>query len=166
MKVLVTVASRHGATGEIAQAIVRRLRHSGIDAVLVLPQHVNELAPYDAVVLGSAVYMSRWLPAAADFAARHWLALRDRRVWLFSSGPLGSPPVPVGDPPEVASLIERVGAREHRTFAGALREASLGLKERFIVKMVKAPYGDFRDWGAIDAWADEIAYALTPAIVG
>jgi len=165
MKVLVTVASRHGATVEIGEAIAQRLRERALDVVTMAPDRVAELAAYEAVVLGSAVYMSRWLPAAADFAARDWLALRDRRVWLFSSGPLGSPSVPVGDPPEVASLMERVGAREHRTFAGALREAGLGLKERFIVKMVKAPYGDFRDWAAIDAWADEIAHALTPATV-
>jgi hypothetical protein len=29
-----------------------------------------------------------------------------------------------------------------------------------IVKAVKAPEGDFRDWDEIDAWADEIAVAL------
>ena len=27
--------------------------------------------------------------------------------------------------------------------------------------MVKAPDGDFRDWEAVRAWADEIASALT-----
>jgi menaquinone-dependent protoporphyrinogen IX oxidase len=31
--------------------------------------------------------------------------------------------------------------------------------------MVKAPDGDFRDWEAVRAWADEIATSLTPTEV-
>jgi menaquinone-dependent protoporphyrinogen oxidase len=160
MKVLVTVASRHGATDEIGARIAACLRAHGHETVNVVPEDVAELQPYDAVVLGSAVYMGRWLPPAADFADRHMVALRDRPLWLFSSGPLGDPPVPAGDPPEIASLVARLGAREHRTFAGELQEGVLGFKERVIVRMVKAPYGDFRDWAAIDGWADAIADAL------
>jgi menaquinone-dependent protoporphyrinogen oxidase len=132
----------------------------------VPPQDVTRLDPYDAVVLGSAVYMGRWLPEAADFAERHRSALRDRQVWLFSSGPLGDPPIPAGQAAQLPPLIERLGAQEHRTFAGALRDEGLGLKEHLIVKVVKAPYGDFRDWAAIDSWADEIAHALTSVAVG
>lgn len=160
MKILVTVASRHGATDEIGERIAQRLRGHGHDVVNMPPQDVAELAPYDAVILGSAVYMGHWIPAAADFAERHRIASWNRPVWLFSSGPLGDPPAPVGDPPEVAPLAERVNAREHRTFAGELEDGVLGLKERVIVRLVKAPYGDFRDWNAIDAWADVIAEAL------
>jgi menaquinone-dependent protoporphyrinogen oxidase len=160
MKVLVSVASRHGATDEMGERIARRLRARGIEAVNTPPEEVAELAAYDAVVVGSAVYMGRWLGPAADFTSRHALALRDRPVWLFSMGPLGDPPTPAGDPAEVAALMERIGAREHRTFAGELREGALGFKERLIVRMVKAPYGDFRDWAAVDAWADAIAEAL------
>lgn len=165
MKALVTVASRHGATDEIGEAIARRLRAQGLEAVTTPPDEVLELGPYDAIILGSAVYMGRWIPAAVDFAERHLVALRDRPVWLFSSGPLGDPPVPAGDAPEVAPLVERVGAREHRTFSGELQDGVLGFRERLIVRMVKAPYGDFRDWHAIEAWADTIAEALAPVPV-
>lgn len=165
MKVLVSVASRHGATDEIGKRIARRLRGRGIQVVSMPPEEVAELAAYDAVVLGSAVYTGRWLGQAADFTSRHTLALRDRPVWLFSSGPLGDPPAPAGDPAEVAALMERIGAREHRTFAGELQEEALGFKERLIVRVVKAPHGDFRDWAAIDAWADAIAEALAAEAV-
>ncbi len=50
--------------------------------------------------------------------------------------------------------------REHRVFFGALDPDELGFAERMIVKAVKAPTGDFRDWDEIGAWADEIADAL------
>ncbi len=47
--------------------------------------------------------------------------------------------------------------RGHRVFAGRLDRAALSIGERLIIKGVKAPYGDFRDWPAIDAWADGVA---------
>lgn len=49
---------------------------------------------------------------------------------------------------------------DHRVFFGALDKAKLGFGERMIVKAVKAPDGDFRDWDAIKGWADEIDRAL------
>ena len=36
----------------------------------------------------------------------------------------------------------------------------MNLIERWMVKNVKAPLGDFRDWDAINAWASGIAGAL------
>lgn len=56
--------------------------------------------------------------------------------------------------------------RDHRVFAGALDRgtlagADLGRVERFVAERF-VPDGDFRDWPAIDAWADDIARALVP----
>jgi menaquinone-dependent protoporphyrinogen oxidase len=50
---------------------------------------VDDLGPYEAVVLGSAVYAGSWMKDAVSFAERHGDALARMRVWLFSSGPLG-----------------------------------------------------------------------------
>jgi hypothetical protein len=50
--------------------------------------------PYDAVVLGSAVYAGHWLKPARALADRCAAALRARPVWLFSSGPVGDPAKP------------------------------------------------------------------------
>jgi menaquinone-dependent protoporphyrinogen oxidase len=52
------------------------------------------------------------------------------------------------------------GARDHRTFAGLVDRRRLGLGEKAILAMVKAPEGDFRPWDEIRAWAGEIAAAL------
>ena len=46
-------------------------------------------------------------------------------------------------------------------FFGALDHDKLGFGERMMVKAVKAPQGDFRDWDAIAGWADEIARDLS-----
>jgi menaquinone-dependent protoporphyrinogen oxidase len=50
--------------------------------------------------------------------------------------------------------------KEHRTFFGALDKSKLGFGERMLVKAVKAPEGDFRDWDRIRGWADAIAQQL------
>ena len=42
----------------------------------------------------------------------------------------------------------------------SLDRTKLGFGERMMVKAVKAPDGDFRDWNAISAWADEIGREL------
>jgi menaquinone-dependent protoporphyrinogen oxidase len=64
MRVLVTAATRHDATREIAEAISAGLLARGIEAESRPIDKVTDLAGYDAVVLGSAVYMGRWLKLA------------------------------------------------------------------------------------------------------
>src|ERR687888_2093645 len=126
MKVLVTPATRHGATGEIAQAIGEALRDQGLDPTVLEPEQVEGVDGYDAVVLGSAVYAGHWLKPARELVARCGSALAARPVWLFSSGPIGDPPKPEEDPVDVADLLRATGARQHRVFAGKLVKKQLG----------------------------------------
>jgi menaquinone-dependent protoporphyrinogen oxidase len=70
MTVLVTAASKHGATLEIAEAIARVLDEQDASAELVRIDDVQDLGRYDAVVLGSAVYMGRWIEPARKFVER------------------------------------------------------------------------------------------------
>ncbi len=160
MHVLVTVASKHGATAEIGEIIARVLRDAGHAVTTTAPELVTDLRAYDAVVLGSAVYAGRWLGAARDVAERHADELAERPTWLFSSGPIGDPPLPDGDAPEGMALAERLGARDHRTFAGRLDRDRLGFVERTVTRALRAPDGDFRDWEAVRSWADGIAAVL------
>ena len=161
MKTLVTVASKHGATGEIGEAIAGVLRDAGLAVQTQSPENVTSLDDYDAVVLGSAVYAGRWVESARRFAERHHAGLRARPVWLFSSGPIGEPLAPLEESADGLRLARDLDARGHRTFAGRIDPDALGWVERTITRMVKAPDGDFRDWEAIRTWADEIAASLT-----
>ena len=104
MKVLVTAASRYGATGEIAEAIGEVLRERGLDAT-VGPPEAATVDGHDAVVLGSAVYAGHWLKPARELVDRQRDALAARPVWLFSSGPVGDPPKPEEDPVDVAAVV-------------------------------------------------------------
>ncbi len=160
MKVLVSAASRHGATTEVAEAIAATLTAAGVDAVVISPAKVDGIDGFDAAVIGSAVYVGRWLEPARDLLERHRDAFSAIPVWLFSSGPIGDPPKPIEDPVDAPVLRALVGAREHRVIPGQIDKKHLGLGERAILAAVRAPAGDFRPWAEIEAWTLEIAAAL------
>jgi menaquinone-dependent protoporphyrinogen oxidase len=163
LRVLVVVASKHGATAEIGVALAQALaesddgRSAGLEAACHPVEQQPDPAPYDAVVLGSAVYVGRWLEPPRHSAAVHAAALRGRPVWLFSSGPVGEPPFPADEPHDVGTLLQLTGARSHRLFPGRLEKARLSFGERAMVTAMRAPVGDFRDWDAVRAWGNEIA---------
>jgi menaquinone-dependent protoporphyrinogen oxidase len=160
MRVLVTAATKYGATTEIAQTIAEVLGAQGLEATILPPEQVEGVDGYDAVVLGSAVYAGHWLKPARELVERQAGGLAGRPVWLFSSGPVGDPPKPEEDPVDVADLLAATGAREHRIFAGKLVRKQLSFPERAIVSALRVPEGDFRDWTEIRQWAAAIADAM------
>jgi menaquinone-dependent protoporphyrinogen oxidase len=190
-KVLVVHGSRHGGTRGIAERIGQVLRAEGCEAVVAAADEVEpeDVASADAFVVGSGVYMGRWLSEPLEFLGRHHEALAARPSWLFSSGPLlgSSREQPDEDPltnalgpadgpgsggrKKVEEISARIGVRGHLVFPGAFDpdDAPRAISER-IVRMMPAarkvlPAGDFRDWPAIEAWAREIAesFAAVPA---
>ncbi len=160
MKVLVAVASKHGATMEIGQVVEASLRSSGLAVDLLRIEEVATLSPYDAVILGSGVYAGHWLRPAREFVEVHEGELKRLAVWLFSSGPVGDPPKPLENPAEVAGVMKRIGSRGHRLFAGKIEGSDLGITEKALVALVRAPDGDFRPWSEISTWAESIAAQL------
>lgn len=170
MRVLVAYASRHGGTAGIADAIGAALREGWDEPerqVRVLPvADVDDLGGYDAVVLGSAVYLGHWLWPARVFAREHAKGLRRRPLWLFSSGPVGDPAVPTTEAAEPVVLLEQLEARAHRTFAGRLRRADLSLGEWAAIRLAHAVEGDYRDWAEIRAWSLDISDSLPATVPG
>jgi menaquinone-dependent protoporphyrinogen oxidase len=167
MTVLVSAASKHGATAEIAARIGGGLAEHGVAVDVMRPEEVHDLEGYDAFVVGSALYMGRWLKEATTLIDAHSEELSRHPTWLFSSGPIADPSAPA-DPFDSAqgnALAETLHAREHRVFAGKLDTAALNLAERAIVRIARSNEGDQRDWHAIDEWAAGIARALQAARV-
>jgi len=161
MRVLVTTASKHGATAEIGARIGSVLHERGHDVEVRCPSEVRDVEPYDVVVLGSAVYAGRWQKDAKDLAEREASALRHRPVWLFSSGPVGDPPKPGEVPADVEKVVAATGAFEHHVFAGRIQQAALSLPERAVVRALRVPEGDDRDWKEVERWARTIADSIS-----
>ncbi len=117
MKVLIAAASKHGATSDIARHIGATLTTAGFDVDVRSPRDVESVTPFDAVIIGSAVYAGRWLQEARRLIDRDSTALKTKRVWLFSSGPLGDPLMPEDPPEGLALLGGATHAIRHRVFA-------------------------------------------------
>jgi menaquinone-dependent protoporphyrinogen oxidase len=164
-KILVAYATKYGATAEIAEKIGQVLRQAGLHTDVLPADRVGDLAPYQAVVLGSAVYAGQWRKEAAKFLEANEEQLVERPVWLFSSGPMGE-----GDPVQLMNgwrfpealqpIADRIQPSDMAFFHGVLDTKKLNLAEKLIVKGIKAPVGDFRDWDTITSWAAAIAAAL------
>jgi menaquinone-dependent protoporphyrinogen oxidase len=165
MTVLVTAASKHGATREIAREIARVLDEHGFSTELLDIDDVTDLSSYEAYIVGSGIYLGNWLRNARRFLDTHAAELVQRPTWLFASGSVVGDP-PVADDPEalrpglVERLVETTHAREHKLFAGKLDSSRLGLLERAAVRGAHASEGDHRDWDEIERWAEQIAGQL------
>ena len=117
-------------------------------------EEATALDPYGAFVVGSAVYIGKWLEPPRTFVNEHQDEPAAHPTWLFSSGPIGAPPRPTDDEAvEVDELVAATKPAEHRLFAGKLDRDKLGLGERAIMFAFRAAAGDFRDWDEIAAWA-------------
>jgi len=165
VRILVAYGSKHGMTTEIAERIGKIIRERGFEVDVLRAAQAGDPAAYRAVILGSAVYAGFWRREAAKFLKAHEAELARKPVWFFSSGPTGS-----GDlekllsgwnfPSGLQPIADRVKPRGIAVFRGAFDAAKANLFERWIIRKVKAPAGDFRDWQAIESWAGDIAGAL------
>jgi len=179
VRILVTYASRHGATRGIAERIAQTLEREGVDVTLEPVETAVATDNFDAFVIGSAAYVSRWLREATHFVQRNRSVLERRPVWLFSSGPIGTATVDAkgrdvleaSEPREFAEFAETLHPRDQRVFFGAFdpEAAPVGLAERLGAPFMRMPSvrealpaGDFRDWPQIESWAAGIAQALQP----
>lgn len=164
-KVLVVYGSKYGSTKEIAERIGGKLGAEGLSVDVQPAGAVSDLSPYGAVVLGSGVYAGQWVKEAGRFLESQEAALAQLPVWLFSSGPTGE-----GDPVEIMKgwrfpenlqpIADRIKPREIAFFGGEIDPNKLSLPEKLIVRALKAPTGDYRNWDSIEAWAGSIAAEL------
>ena len=171
MKVLVAYASKYGATKGIAERVAGVLHDRGLEVDLRPCDEVHEASGYDAYVIGSAAYMFRWRKDATKLVRRNAEVLARHPVWLFSSGPLGTDTVDKDGndvlegarPKQFDEYEEELHPRGTMVFFGALDPDKLHGPDRIVHWMPEndaLPAGDFRDWEAIDAWADGIAAEL------
>ena len=165
--VLVAYASRMGSTAEIAEAVGATLREAGLTVTVCRCDEVGTLDGYDAVLLGSAMYVRHWEREAVEFLERFGAQLTSRPTWLFQSGPCGEDAATqeVSTPRKVHRLVQRFDLRPPVTFGGRLDPAAA--KDRLSRWVATGSMeGDFRDWDAIRVWARGCAHAIVSASEG
>ncbi|MCC7540087.1 MAG: hypothetical protein IT379_27970 [Deltaproteobacteria bacterium] len=165
MRVLVTWGSKRGGTEGIARIVGDVLEAQGFDVTLAPARSAKDVASFDAVVVGGALYANRWPAEARRFVSRNVASLRKVPVWFFSSGPLDDSASrrEIPAPTEISVLAERIGARAHVTFGGRLEPNAKGFPAS---AMAKTHSGDWRDPDRVRAWASALAMELPEATPG
>lgn len=159
---VVSAASRHGGTCEIADRLAATL-----SSALPAPWHVirGELYDFrvfddaDAVVLGSAIYYGHWMHSAAK-ALDYLRENAPADLFLFSTGPISEIESENAQVISADAMADLGEADEHMVFGGKLDTTHLSFIERIVVKGVHALPGDHRDWSVVDVWARHIATEL------
>ena len=164
-RILVTYASRAGSTAEVAEAISRTLTEGGAQVDVLPMQTVKDLAPYQAVIAGSAIRGAKWLPEAVQFIRAHQSRLRHIPFAMFTvcitlamSNSDQYRGAVAGWTAPVRAIVRPLS---EGLFAGLLDFKKLPinwstLKLRATVAMGIFPRGDHRDWNAVRAWAESL----------
>jgi menaquinone-dependent protoporphyrinogen oxidase len=165
-KILVTYASRAGSTAQVAEAIGKTLAERGAQVDVRAMQDVTDVSAYRAVVAGSAIHGSKWLPEALRFVERNRSALAQRPFAAFmvsiTLGMASAAQYREGLKSWMEPVRGLVRPVSEGYFAGSMDLSKLpwGINElmlRAVVSLGILPNGDHRDWNAIHAWAEELA---------
>lgn len=168
-KILVTYASRAGSTAEIAEAIGRTLSENGAEVDVMPMKEVKDLSAYRAVVAGSAIRGSKWLPEAAEFIQAHRSVLVQKPFAMFTvcitMAMKHAERYRSGVESWVAPVRALVKPLDQGFFAGMLDFSKLPfnwdtLMLRLTVALGIFPRGDHRDWNAIRSWANGLRSSL------
>lgn len=162
-KILVAYASRYGTTGGVAEAIGRTLCDAGFDVDTRLVKHVDDVSPYRAVVLGSAINRASWLPEAIEFAERNSETLKGLPVAYFLTcitlyrDTAETRKIAQSYMEPVLKAAPAVRPVDSGFFVGALDYSTMNMVVRMVMKSKMkekgVPEGDFRNWNAITSWA-------------
>lgn len=156
MKILVAVASTYGATHELAGWIRDALADTGHSVTLSSVEQVGRLADYDAVVLGSAVYIGRILTHARQFARRLESEFAPKPVWVFASGMKNITASPLQDRYAQPQEPPYFGG-QYPIFGGRVDPSQLGPAERALAGFMGSHGKDERHRETIEAWARRVA---------
>jgi len=165
-RILVAYATKAGATQGVSELIGRELGAGGASVEVLPAADVQDVAGYEAVVVGSGIRMGQWYSEALDLVSAHAAALSTKPVAYFVV--CGTMRECTGENREtVLGYFDQVQKRAPEVdpvdvglFAGAIDPSKLGFAARLILKATKAELGDWRDWDAIQAWAAELLHKL------
>ena len=157
-KLLITYGSRCGSTGGVAEAIGQVLCEEGVAVDVRLVKNVNDLSTYQAVIVGSAIRMGKWLPEVVEFVKTHQDTLSRVPVAYFTvcltmkDDTVENRRKALAYLDPVRKQFPQVKPVDIGLFAGAVDYKKLSFAYSLILKVMGAPEGDFRNWEAIRTW--------------
>jgi len=170
---LVAYGTRYGSTREVAETVAATLGGQGIDTDVKQAREVRSLDGYDAVVLGTPLYMGALHKDVRALLEKNRAALEHTPFALFALGPIKADDGLDGSRAQLIDALAKLPVptpASTAVFVGAYDPARLGFKDKMIAALPASPlHGeaahDERDWGAVLAWTRELADLLTRAMV-
>jgi menaquinone-dependent protoporphyrinogen oxidase len=164
MNALVVYATKSGCTAGIAEKIGETLVAHGATVDLKSAKEAGAPEGYDAVIVGSGVRAGSWHAAARDWVTSHADVLRTLPVAFFTCGLSPTDPTKTEETRGYTdSLIDATGVEpiDIGLFAGWNEPTKFSFLERTVLKALKSPVGDFRDFDAVATWADDVSRELS-----
>ncbi|RQD84635.1 MAG: hypothetical protein D5R96_00970 [Methanocalculus sp. MSAO_Arc2] len=161
-RILVTYATRTGSTEGIATVIMDVLRSAGMDVDLLDIRNNPDPEVYDHLIIGGPIYMGR-MAEVGDFCRQHHDVISVRIRGAFAVGLMFR-----DDDPEkqkqgreiLQNALGQIVPAHYGYFCGKADPAGFSFAQRMVLKLVKAPIGDFRDPDAIRQWAEKVAWDI------
>jgi menaquinone-dependent protoporphyrinogen oxidase len=161
-RVLISYASRCGSTGGVAEAMGQVLCGMGASADIRLVANVNDLSPYHAVIVGSAIRRGKWLPEAVGFVKDNLDILGRLPIAYFvvcltmkdNTAENRSKVMAYLDP--VRKEAPKIQPVAVGLFPGAVNFGKLSFVDTMMLKAKGVSEGDYRDWPAVKAWASTV----------
>jgi len=168
-KILIAYATKHGATSSAASKIADVLCEEGFQVDLKLARKVKNISEYDAVIVGSPIYIGQWLCGARQFLNRYQAVLAEKQVAVFVTCTYlkddDATPERRARAKElyIDPIFEKLPEIEPVSsgiLSGEFLYKELYPVEYILMKLAKFPEGDFRNEEKIRTWALEISALL------
>jgi len=158
-KVLIAFATRYGSTKEVAEFIAEKIKEREIEAEISNIIDISSLEGYDAVIIGSPIYMGKWLKEGVHFVQQFSESLNRVPVALFSVGATlkdkNEKNIKIAEK-SFDVLLPYTNPVMTGLFAGKIDKSNMNFVDKQILKIVKPEEGDFRNFDEISVWTDNL----------
>ncbi|HAR62332.1 MAG: hypothetical protein DKM50_13855 [Candidatus Margulisiibacteriota bacterium] len=155
-RVLVAYSTKYGSTTEVAQKISEVLNESGFASEVKNVKEVSDVGSYDAIIVGSAIYVGKVLPESLNFVTKHKTSLsKVPMAYFVVSGRYGDNPTKNFTEADgsMNPFRELVKPIDTTVTGGKIDYAALNFFERIMCRLLGAKESDHRNWTEIEKWA-------------
>lgn len=167
--ILIIYSSVHGYTQKICQRMSQQLVASGADVTLKSFEDVEDISPFDKVIIGASIRHGKHRPAVYEFI-EHYRSELDKKITAFFAVSLVARKPAKNTPetnPYMQAFLQKTSWRPTflSVFAGNLNYQGYGAMDRNIIRFImwitKGPTDpntkvEFTDWDRVDQLADQL----------